>query len=215
MQKMVSELGQDAWETTWREGVTPWEVQTGYQPALKAFLESGKLGLPKSGRAIVPGCGRGYDAILIGETLGLDVLGADLSETAVAEARKLLEKTGTTAKVSYRAGDFFKYVPGDGEEPFVLAYDFTFFVAIPPELRQAWGTQMNRLLAPGAFLITLAWPIHPTRTGGPPHSVKAEDYAQVLGAAFEKAHDEPAPGTMEGSVEGAEAELIVWRKRTD
>ncbi|EJD42720.1 S-adenosyl-L-methionine-dependent methyltransferase [Auricularia subglabra TFB-10046 SS5] len=212
MQNMVSEIGQDAWEATWKEGVTPWEVQTGYQPALKAFLESGKLELPKSGRAIVPGCGRGYDAILIGKTLGLDVLGADLSETAVAEARKLLERTGTKANVSYKAGDFFKYVPGDHEEHFVLAYDFTFFVAIPPELRQAWGTQMNRILTPGALLITLVWPIHPTRTGGPPHSVKPEDYAQVLGAAFEKVYEVPALGTMEGRVEGAEARLIVWRK---
>ncbi|KZV89720.1 S-adenosyl-L-methionine-dependent methyltransferase [Exidia glandulosa HHB12029] len=213
MQQLVAEHGEGAWEKTWSIGRTPWEVQTGYQPALKDFLERNKPDLPQSGRAIVPGCGRGYDAILIGETLGLNVLGVDLSETGISAAKELLAKTGTTAAVSYQAGDFFKFALAPDAERFVLAYDFTFFVAMPPELRVSWGAQMNDLLVPGAALVTLVWPLGPaSRVGGPPHSVSVQAYADVLGSAFAKVYDEPAVGTMDGRVEGAESRLVVWRK---
>lgn len=36
---------------------------------------------------------QGYDAILIGETLGLDVLGVDLSETGISAANEYLPHT--------------------------------------------------------------------------------------------------------------------------
>lgn len=34
-----------------------------------------------------------------------------------------------------------------------------FFSAIPPTLRAKWGESMNRLVAPGGYLITLAFPV--------------------------------------------------------
>ena len=74
---------------------------------------------------------------------------------------------------------------------------------------------MNTQLAPGALLITLAWPIHPTRAIGPPYAVDAEleAYARVLGGAFERVLSEDLPGdTMAGRVEGATAKIAVWRK---
>lgn len=72
---------------------------------------------------------------------------------------------------------------------------------------------MNALLEPGAYLITLVWPLGPSgRVGGPPHSVSIQTYADVLGSGFKKVYDEPATGTMEGKVEGAESRLVVWQK---
>ena len=44
--------------------------------------------LPK-GRSLVPGCGRGYDAIAFGKS-GYDSLGLDLSPTGVGQANALL-----------------------------------------------------------------------------------------------------------------------------
>lgn len=44
--------------------------------------------LPK-GRALVPGCGRGYDAIAFGKS-GYDSTGLDLSPTGVEQAKALL-----------------------------------------------------------------------------------------------------------------------------
>ena len=50
------------------------------------LLHSGVL--PK-GRSLVPGCGRGYDAIAFGNS-GYDSIGLDLSPTGVVQAKALL-----------------------------------------------------------------------------------------------------------------------------
>lgn len=44
--------------------------------------------LPK-GRSLVPGCGRGYDAVAFGKS-GYDSTGLDLSPTGVDQAKALL-----------------------------------------------------------------------------------------------------------------------------
>lgn len=46
--------------------------------------------LPK-GRAFVPGCGRGYEAIAFGKN-GSDAIGLDLAPTGIKEAKKVLEQ---------------------------------------------------------------------------------------------------------------------------
>lgn len=40
-----------------KESVTPWDAGR-VQPPLQELLESARLDLPKSGRALVPGCGK-------------------------------------------------------------------------------------------------------------------------------------------------------------
>lgn len=46
-------------------------------------------GVLPTGRSLVPGCGRGYDAIAFGKS-GYDSLGLDLSPTGVEQAKALL-----------------------------------------------------------------------------------------------------------------------------
>lgn len=55
--------------------------------------------LPK-GRSLVPGCGRGYDAIALGKS-GYDSTGLDLSPTGIEQAKALLaeEQEGISGKV--------------------------------------------------------------------------------------------------------------------
>lgn len=55
--------------------------------------------LPK-GRAFVPGCGRGYEAIAFGRS-GYDCIGLDLSPSGIEEAKSLLaeEKESMNGKV--------------------------------------------------------------------------------------------------------------------
>lgn len=60
--------------------------------------------------------------------------------------------------------------------------DYTFFCALHPAMRRDWAAGYARLLAPGALLACLAFPIvpageHPT---GPPWPVKPQDYMDVL-----------------------------------
>ncbi|KAI0721207.1 hypothetical protein C8Q72DRAFT_756942, partial [Fomitopsis betulina] len=69
-----------------QQNATPWDAGQS-QPPLKDLLASGEVDFPKSGRALVPGCGRGYDAILIATTLGLETTGLDISPVAMNAAR--------------------------------------------------------------------------------------------------------------------------------
>ncbi|EJF61524.1 hypothetical protein DICSQDRAFT_136414 [Dichomitus squalens LYAD-421 SS1] len=70
-----------------RSDTTPWDAGS-YQPALKEVLDDKALALPTECRALVPGCGRGYDAILIAKTLSLETLGIDVAPTAIAAAQE-------------------------------------------------------------------------------------------------------------------------------
>ncbi|KAG8718121.1 hypothetical protein FRC08_005894 [Ceratobasidium sp. 394] len=81
--------GGTGWDVVWKEGATPWDAGMS-QPALRQVFETSiasDLGIPKSGKALVPGCGRGYDAIYLASQ-GYEVLGADLSPTAINQAEE-------------------------------------------------------------------------------------------------------------------------------
>lgn len=99
--------------------------------------------LPNRKKALVPGCGRGYDALLLA-SFGYDAWGLEISETAVKKAREEEEKNGGNEMYAARnegigkgnatffQGDFFdstgwieKLGMGDGFEGFDLIYDYT------------------------------------------------------------------------------------------
>ncbi|KAF5385555.1 hypothetical protein D9757_006742 [Collybiopsis confluens] len=175
----------ESWDDVWKHDLTPWEAgAVDIQPPLRQCIESGEVPFPKQGKAMVPGCGRvlpsyallmfntshrltwlfqqGFDTIYLASALGWDyVLGADVSETAIAAANDLLNKRGVPPSVATKArfetADFFKMSVPD-EEKFDLIYDYTFYVAIPPSMRPAWGTKMQELVKPGGHLITLMFP---------------------------------------------------------
>ncbi|KAF5334818.1 hypothetical protein D9611_012965 [Ephemerocybe angulata] len=112
---------------------------------------------------------------------------------------------------SFLSTDFFTFTPPN-DERFDLIVDHTFFVAIPPSLRPAWGAQMSSLLKPGGLLITLVYPIlQPTDTG-PPYFVRPEHYDAPLAAEghFSKIWDRK-PAKSSPSHEGIE-QVLVWRR---
>ncbi|TFY73040.1 hypothetical protein EWM64_g10972, partial [Hericium alpestre] len=154
--------GQDdsAWDNAWKGGVTPWDAKVVQLP-LYTLIESARFPLPKEGRALVPGCGSGYDAIFIAESLGLHTVAVDISPTALDAGRTLLaslEDPALASRLTFLEADFFELaLPED--KKFDLVYDYTFFVAIPPARRLEWGRQISALTKPGAYLITLMFPL--------------------------------------------------------
>ena len=85
------------------------------------------------------------------------------------------------------------------DQTFDFIFDYTFFCAIPPELRPKWGEQMGKLIAsPNGKLLTLMFPYHHDdeedatqknnelvslqhkRTQGPPYLVSLHAYRDVL-----------------------------------
>ncbi|RMD41562.1 hypothetical protein DV735_g3560, partial [Chaetothyriales sp. CBS 134920] len=172
------------WADLWERDFLPWDRGQS-SPALADAL-----------RALVPGCGRGYDVLLL-ESFGYDAVGLDVSEGAVRAALK----DGKAGKGSHKfvLGDFYKndflaeLGLADGG-PFDLIYDFTFFCAMKPAMRPAWAQRMSELLAesPSARLVCLEFPSQkPPSAGGPPHASPSEAYLEHLSHPGEEvAYDE-------------------------
>ncbi|GAA5869169.1 hypothetical protein JCM16303_000380 [Sporobolomyces ruberrimus] len=207
-----------AWDEAWRANVTPWDSKLkDVQPSLRELVDENWDNVKgvswdslreNGGKALVAGCGRGYDAIYFASK-GIDTIGMDLSPTAVDAARQHLSTlSGAPSNVEFQAADFFEFPT---KEPFSLAYDFTFFCAIPPASRRRWGDRYATLIRRSGVLITLEYPLDGDREGGPPFSVSEEAYEKVLSPNFEKVYDEVPTKQSEGH-EGRER-IVVWKRK--
>ncbi|KAL4975894.1 S-adenosyl-L-methionine-dependent methyltransferase [Aspergillus desertorum] len=141
-------------------------------------------------RALVPGCGRGYDVLTLA-LHGFDAYGLEVSATAVSEARGFAERELSSpqashcgekfdrerarhvgvGKVRFVQGDFFEDswaeeedlgldVGKDGKGKFDLVYDYTFLCALHPAQRTRWAERMADLLHPGGMLVCLEFPMY-------------------------------------------------------
>lgn len=161
----------DGWDRCWEEGVTPWDLGKP-TPALQRLLQTNFLPM---GRALVPGCGSGYDVVAMAAP-GRYVIGLDSSEVAIKKARELASASPNAKYISFLQADFFTWEP---TQLFDLIFDYTFFCAIVPNMRSAWATRMGDLLKPDGELITLMFPID-DHDGGPPYKTSVADYEEVL-----------------------------------
>ena len=138
------------WSALWDQGdFLPWD-RGSPNPALVDLLADGKdllennfaddaSGNRKSKKALVPGCGKGYDVLLLA-SFGYDTVGLEVSETAVKRCYEVMEVQGDEypprsksgpGKAEFVIGDFFSdewlaeshVVDRDGR--FNLIYDYT------------------------------------------------------------------------------------------
>ncbi len=172
------------WEEHWKTLETPWDAGKPC-PALTDLLqEQFAPGTDRVGRALVPGCGRGWDAFEIAAHSPMHAFGLDLAPSArgpFEETRQSLGVPETHAELL--VGNFFEFEP---EARFDFAWDYTFLCAIDPELRPDWGAAYGRLVRPGGLLAVLAFPVPlpDTDDSGPPHPVIPETVPALL-PAFE------------------------------
>ncbi|KAI5670069.1 hypothetical protein M9H77_10433 [Catharanthus roseus] len=162
----------DGWDKCWEQGLTPWDLGQP-TPVLVHLHETGAL--PK-GRALIPGCGTGYDvaAIACPERY---VVGLDISENAIKKAKEAVVASSSHADCfTFLTADFFTWCP---TELFDLIFDYTFFCALEPDMRSAWAMKMKDLLKPDGELITLMFPTS-DHEGGPPYKASVSDYEEVL-----------------------------------
>jgi len=170
-------------------------------------------------KALVPGCGRGYDVLLFAAE-GYDAYGVEGSNVAAKSARELANTQGIEEREAYRTrddkvgrgkveileGDFFAnewvdQVEG-GSEGFDVIYDYTFLCALPPPIRHKWAARMAQLLAPHGVLICLEFPTYKSPSaGGPPWAVRPVDYVAYLSKPGEEVQYD-----QEGFVTGCEEE---------
>jgi SAM-dependent methyltransferase len=174
------------WAARYAAADTPWDLG-GAHPELSQRLSDGSLAPPREGaRGLVPGCGRGHDALALARrgwhVTAIDLV-ANLGETP---ARELARRGGRFLQVDALTVD------AGAEGPFDLVWDHTFFCALPPLSRAAWGTCAASLVAPDGRYVALVFPCGKAASeGGPPFGMTTEDVTQALGPAFELEDDRP------------------------
>ncbi len=184
------------WEEAWQEGRIGWDA--GDSPPILHQLVAQKT-LP-AGRALVPGCGAGYDVLTLASP-NRKVIGLDAAPSAKARFQGLLHDSSVDPNhVDYLSDDFFNFEPS---QPFDLVWDYTFLCAIQPERRPAWSRKMSRLIRSGGELVTLLFPViedHSTFlemvATGPPFPLVPEQTPHLVQEGFEPITISPVPPSL-------------------
>jgi SAM-dependent methyltransferase len=240
------------WENIWRDGCAPGQFfdKASASPTLRSLLSLPLLpaqvehlaaqgGLPKDGsyvappsidarnkRALVPGCGRGYDVVAFAQAGASAAVGLELSPKAAEVAREYVrgELAGRgvpspAANAQIVECDFFS-PPADTVPPesFDLGYDLTFLCALHPSMREAWAAGWSRLLKKGALLVTACYPIDASRdqNAGPPWPLTPQLYERLLlgegGPKFRKVYLAPVPPAMSHPERAGQEWLGIWER---
>uniref|UniRef100_A0A383W5P7 Uncharacterized protein n=1 Tax=Tetradesmus obliquus TaxID=3088 RepID=A0A383W5P7_TETOB len=212
------------WFNIWHDG-----LQKGQQfdkgapsPQLMQLLSSGQLQV-QGKRALVPGCGRGYDVVAFAAAGASLSVGLDICPDAIAAANKQCDEQlaghPDAAKVSaateLAVADFFSYCHSSGQL-FNVGYDYTFLCALHPDMRSSWAEGWARLLQPGGELLTMVYPVDPSRDAntGPPWPVTPDLYKQLLPpAGFELVSLEPIPAGLSHEGRQGREWLGRWRRQ--
>src|SRR4051812_30975699 len=92
-----------------------------------------------TGRVLVPLCGKSEDLAYL-ESLGHEVVGIELAETAVSEF--YAEHPGTSVKII--SGDFFAVTP-EQVGRIDSIYDRAALIALPPDMRPRYAAHLQTL----------------------------------------------------------------------
>ncbi|KAJ5477935.1 hypothetical protein N7530_003444 [Penicillium desertorum] len=197
----------DGWASLWDKGDNlPWDrgfpnpaledTLVKQRPTIGAPLATDAQGQSYRRKALVPGCGRGVDVLLLA-SFGFDAYGLECSAAAIDACKKeendnaswyrVRDQTVGTGKVTWIQGDFFDDawlekigVPLNG---FDIIYDYTFFCALDPSMRPKWALRQTQLLSPSPAgnLICLEFPRHKDpQSAGPPYTSSSEAYMAHL-----------------------------------
>ena len=210
-----------------------WAADGGLKPGTRFDVAGASLPLiaeskrrvlaPRGGMsALVPGCGRAYDAAFLAEHGFETVLALDISPTACNAARKEVDSMSSAAKarVAIECGDFFEERGGGRKFDFI--WDCTFLCALEPDAREAWAKQMATLLADDGEILTCVFPIGP-REGGPPFAMSVDLVRSLLepvGFVATMVRDDlpleeqhRRPGDALDSVRTRGTALVSWRRK--
>ena len=162
------------WEKRFLENFTPWDA--GRAPtALEQFLRTE----PRGQRALIPGCGSGYEVRAFAEA-GFDVLAVDFAQAAIERAQRILGPLSDRVRLA----DFFE---SDFEMPFDLVYERAFLCALPRRLWPRYAPRVAELLRPGGRLTGFFFFDDTER--GPPFGLKSGELETLLEREFDRTVD--------------------------
>lgn len=164
------------WEEKYKTGELPWDKGEPSLP-LRQYLEHH----PLTGKALIPGCGRGHEVALAVEQ-GIDAYGLDIAPTAVSSAQARYPHL----KDRFVLGNLFD-LPKEWHQRFDLIFEHTCMSALPPSSRSSYRHSINLLLKPGGLLIGV-WYINPDldpEHEGPPYPFPADELSALFKEEYE------------------------------
>jgi methyl halide transferase len=165
-------LNSSRWEERYQTQKTGWDLGQAAPPFMS--LLSGE-NAPRPGKTIVPGMGRGHEALLFAQK-GFEVTGVDFAPSAIAATQAQAEARGLQINTIQR--NIFELVPElAGQFDYVVEH--TCFCALVPDLRSDYVQLVWDLLKPGGELIALFWAHN--LAGGPPFGVAVAELKELFG----------------------------------
>ncbi len=186
------------WEERYRAGRTPWYLR-GIPPPLHEFLRN----KPAGGRALVPGCGSGYEMQAFHDA-GWQVTAIDFAPAAVARARTVLGSLGSSVLLA----DFFI---DDFGANFDVIYERTFLCSLPPARWPEFAARVAGLLRPnGNFAGVFFYGEEPEPPPFPLNQVQAD---ALFSRDFALVEDRPVPPEQSLPLYAGGERWQVWSKR--
>lgn len=167
------------WQRRYLDHDTPWDKGRP-SPPLEDYLQTNQV----AGRVLVPGCGAGHDARLLGESAPhAEVVAIDIAPAAC----ELAEKFANPTNVKYLARDFLA-CDRDFSGAFDWLVEHTLFCAIEPGERAAYARAARHVLRPSGWFLAVFYR-QPERDGedGPPYGCSDSELAELFGDGFELA----------------------------
>jgi SAM-dependent methyltransferase len=159
------------WDASYTNGPAPWNIG-GPQPAIARLVETTRL----EGPVLDAGCGGGENALLIASK-GLPVVGFDVAETALAQARSDAAKRGFDAE--FVTADALA-LKGLGRT-FATVIDSGLFHSFDADERRRYAESLAGVTDTRGTLYVLAFSDEGENTG--PHPLRKTDFAGAFDAA--------------------------------
>ncbi len=175
---MLTQNLPEYWEDLYKTKKDVWDLGK-VSPILEEFFKSETC--PKTGRVLIPGAGRGYDAAAWAQR-GHETLAVDFSQTAYAALTALTEKQ---RKLTVLNIDLFELSP-KSTQPFDIIYEYGCFNSIHPGRRDEYFEVWDKMLTPDGIVIAAFYPlIRSTSLEGPPHPTSEGELMARLDGVFD------------------------------
>ncbi|MDI9861363.1 methyltransferase domain-containing protein [Flectobacillus roseus] len=176
-------MNKDYWNERYAQGQTGWDLGKASPPLENYIRQLDNKDL----KILLPGCGNGYEALLMAELGFTNLTVLDIAPLAV---EKLQHKLQSYPSVRILCEDFFEHV-----DSYDLILEQTFFCALPPSMRKQYVQKMAELLAPQGKLVGLLFASEFDKAG-PPFGGTTEEYLQLFNPYFKSEILEPCHNSI-------------------
>jgi len=212
------------WQQAYLENRAPWDMGTP-TPVFVSMLQEYGLQIAHYGRegrrpiaptegsssprVLVPGCGRGYDAMLFAE-YGFNVTALDFAPEPVKFLRA--EAANRNLRMEILQDDLFT-LSEENIARYDIVLEYTCICAIDPARRREYLHMLHRVLASDGYFIGLIFPID-GRPGGPPYAIERDSFLSELTTLFDVRFLD-IPKTSIKPRRGKEILVIAQKKSVD